>query len=303
MSKFNRGLSDGFVEALKSNYSKPESWWRPFLNNKESVIAIRKNYLNVYYRGASLLELRQSPDKTIRGSIDYKYLLRPKLEPAKREYVAIVDGKPCIPEDAFMKDLNEIGGHITDLQKAAKPYTDAEKTGVHHIFQGNPNILDVEIAITGDRETSSRRLDFAAVQEADLAILFYEAKTFANLIENETKVVEQMERYTHLLEECRSDIVRSYGRICKNLYELYGLTQRHPKRHEFLGRILNKTTDLHVDVQPILVVFGFDDDQKKGRLTQLRNRLEAELGKNMVVCRGEARDWRLPLQPAAERTP
>lgn len=286
MSNFNRGLRDDFIEALKSNYSKSESWWRPFLNNKESVIAIRKNYLNVYYRGASLLELRQSSDKTIVGSIDYKYLLRPKLE-RRREYVAIVDGKPCIPEDAFMKDLNGSEGHITDLQKAAKPYTDAEKTGVHHILQGNPNILDVEIKL------SSGRLDFAAVQEADLAILFYEAKTFANLIKNETKVVEQMERYTHLLEECRSDIVRSYGRVCKNLYELYGLTQRHPKHHKFLGRILNRTTDLHVDVQPILVVFGFDNDQKKGRLTQLRNRLEAKLGKNKVVCKGEARELKI----------
>lgn len=291
MSKFNRGLSDAFLETLKSDYNKPRTWWRPFLSNKKSFIAIRENYLNVYYRGASLLKLSQSSDKTVKGRIHYKYLLRPELK-GEPKYVDIVDGKPRIPKDAFMNDLNEIEDPITDLQKAVKSYTDAEKTGVHRIFQKNCNTLDVEVDFPGGK---NYRLDLTAIRKEDLTILFYEAKTFSylkNLKKKGPSVVEQqIKKYTDLLQKHRCEIVDSYSQVCKNLYELYGLTQPDSPRYKFLGRILDRTKELSVDVHPRLLVFGYDKDQKKGTLQEIQGGLEDRLGKGMVFCKGDAKEF------------
>ena len=53
---FNRGLCDAFVEVLNNEYGKG-GWWRNLVDDKETFLAIRENYLNVYYRGNSLLKL------------------------------------------------------------------------------------------------------------------------------------------------------------------------------------------------------------------------------------------------------
>ena len=54
-SSFYRGLSKTYLEALEALTDQPQgNWWRDVLARRDLVIAIRADYLNVYYRGAGI---------------------------------------------------------------------------------------------------------------------------------------------------------------------------------------------------------------------------------------------------------
>src|SRR4051794_13606287 len=51
VSDFRHGLSDRTVAALNRFYDAPGSWWRALADDPGLVVAIRDEYLNVYYKG------------------------------------------------------------------------------------------------------------------------------------------------------------------------------------------------------------------------------------------------------------
>ena len=46
-----------FVEALNELYDQPDSWWRRLVDDRSLFLAVRDNYVNVYWLGCSLLRL------------------------------------------------------------------------------------------------------------------------------------------------------------------------------------------------------------------------------------------------------
>jgi hypothetical protein len=56
MSMFNRGIDKRFIDRLNAEYER--GWWRSIVCDLELFVAIRENYLNVYWNGNSLLRLR-----------------------------------------------------------------------------------------------------------------------------------------------------------------------------------------------------------------------------------------------------
>ena len=90
--RFNRGLSDDFVKALNDEYRKG-GWWRNLVDDPKTFLAIRDDYVNIYYRGCALLMLRLNGNR-LHGLIHYKYLLRPSAPDGIPEYVTALDGKP-----------------------------------------------------------------------------------------------------------------------------------------------------------------------------------------------------------------
>ena len=55
---FSRGLRVEFVEALNELYDQPGSWWRRLVDDQGLFLAVRDNYVNVYWLGCSLLRLK-----------------------------------------------------------------------------------------------------------------------------------------------------------------------------------------------------------------------------------------------------
>ena len=53
-TKFNRGLDSEFVNHLNGLYDEPDGWWRGFVDDEELFLAIRENYVDIYYRGHCL---------------------------------------------------------------------------------------------------------------------------------------------------------------------------------------------------------------------------------------------------------
>lgn len=121
-------------------------------------------------------------------------------------------------------------------------YAGDEKTGVPRIALNNANVLDVEIAFSG----SGQRIDPAAVHETDDGpmLVLYEAKHLSNkelrAEDGAPPLVDQLDRYSSLLEETAEALETSYLRVCRNLRDTRGLQQRHPaERHALYERVLS----------------------------------------------------------------
>ena len=291
---FNRGLSVEFVKALNDEYAK-NGWWRAMVDDTDLFVAIRSDRVNVYYRGCSLADVWMESGQVV-GQTHYKYLLRPRVEPA---YVRFDEGKYDHRDgiDLFVESPKE----VKELKAAATPYAGEEKTGVHGIIGANHNILDVEIAfgLRGKEQSnpSAPRVDFAAVRESNGGgeVVFYEAKRFANRGalraggSNQADVVAQIEEYSRLLRDNRSKVVEGYARVCSNLLGLHGM-QRRSKRHKWLERIANKPMSIDENVR--LVVFGFDNDQKGGAAWAQHIEPLRALWPDRVLLKGETKDFR-----------
>jgi hypothetical protein len=72
MFHFKRGISQPFVDRLNDEYDA-EGWWKAIADDRELFIAIRDGYINVYWKGNSLLKLWQAGNDLV-GEIHYKYL-------------------------------------------------------------------------------------------------------------------------------------------------------------------------------------------------------------------------------------
>ena len=270
LAGFNRGLEREFVEKLNEMYERGD-WWHKFVDDRDLFLAIRDNYLNVYYRGCSLLKLSYK-NRTVVGEINYKYLLRPHI--GKSEYVGIVDGRPSLPEGLFLDRVDR----VHELKAMARKYAGDEKTGVHNIIRANENVVDVEVAFGG---SSNLRIDLAALKPTDrgAVLVFFEAKHFSNqgLRANEDGspgVLRQIDAYSEILRTNQEQVVSSYRRVLNNMIDLRGVRERHPARH----RILERTVDaeIQLDDKVGLVVFGFDADHQRdgARWRHHRTRLE-----------------------------
>src|SRR5579864_4538077 len=109
-STFRRTLSPQLKAALTSDNAP--AWWRAMTNDPELFIAPRDGYLNVYYRGNSLVRLTASSCGQLLGEVHYKYLLKPELQNAYWKMTH--DGK-LLHGDAsdlrlsdFFHDLNDL---------------------------------------------------------------------------------------------------------------------------------------------------------------------------------------------------
>ena len=266
---FNRGISDEFLEALNNEYKKG-GWWRNLVDDEETLVAIRENYLNVYYRGNSLLKL----DYTSSGfqpHTDSAFLSRRDIY----DNLADVEGLK-----------NAVNSHVHDSQKGQE-----EKYGVHDIIHNSCNgakILDVEIRFKGYGE---KQPDLSALCEVDedVEVRFYEAKHFSNRSnlrkqEGLPKVIGQVHNYSKFVKEHRSELVKSYRKVCRNLVRLRGIAQRLPERHKLLERIADGSAELRINPNVWLIVFGFDADQKADQNWQKHEKkLFDELGDRLIM--------------------
>lgn len=288
MQRFNRGLSDDFVHALNEEYRKG-GWWRNLVDDRETFLAIRDAYVNVYYRGCSLLKLRHD-ERGLRGEVHYKYLMQPELG---REYISVVDGIPNLEEHGRLVLMTNLA-NVHDLKRAAEPFAGDEKGGVDSIIHRNPSVLDVEIDVAG-----RDRIDLAALRRREdrVEVRFYEAKLFSNKdlrSEGTPKVMRQMQNYARALQRYCADIGDSYVRVCRNLSELAGVAGRHRERDELLKSVAEGSAELHIDTEPRLLVFGFDADQRDGQTWRRHREKLHQALPGRVFMVGNPKNFTLP---------
>ena len=304
MKNFRRGITDKkFISVLKEKYQEG-GWWKDVVDDKELFVAIRYEYLNIYYQGNSLIKLSfDKKNDNLVAETHYKYLCRPDTKPClittrpngsfflKRS--SREDKKRAI-DDYLIHNLTE----VDSIKKASTAYGGVEKEGIQKILNCNGNIIDLEIALTKEAEddegnieeikgATAKRIDFAAFQKNTdhYDLLFFEAKHFSNKElrakgDSLPSVLKQISRYRKLLEKYKNEIIESYKLVCCNLCELLPPDQLD----QSIIDIASGTYAIKVDIEPCLVLFGFDEDQRTGVYWgPHKEKLVSSLGKKFLA--------------------
>ncbi|MDP3151464.1 MAG: hypothetical protein Q8N23_02260 [Archangium sp.] len=300
-------MSPEFINALNECWERG-GWWQQVVEDKDLILGIRDESLNVYYGGASLIRVDFRGGR-IRAQTHYKYLV---TSPEAGDYVSFLVGtsgqlEPVAGGGGAQISPNE----LRELKSNARAHSGEEKSGVHKIALSNRvGVLDLEVAfvaVGGDASQASSEEhsdDGGTLDRIDLAVLeaktehprliFFEAKHFTNKELRSSRpappVFEQLERYEEDLVHYSGQIKETYQRVASNLLALTGKIQTNDERRGLLEKTVEK---LEIDTRPQLLVFGFDDDQKKGDAWARHSaKLEAHF-KGRYHVRGDPSGFRL----------
>jgi hypothetical protein len=306
-SDSNHGVSDAFLDHLDQlARQKGGSWWRDVLLRDDVFLAIRRNSLNVYYRGGSIFRIDDRGDGTASPKAHVKYLVRQQQALAE-----LVDGE--FRPNGIGWTHYVVGETLKDMIRAASDLAGAEKSGLHPLIIGSPAVIDVEIALSRAQESevngstadgtgspASRnldRLDVATLerQGTDIAVVFHEAKHFSNAAlrarNGSPAVVDQLRRYRSTLSHHTPALIARYQAACRAMVRLDAM-RRHvrldagngvpPPLDPTVQKVATGNAVLTIDPNPRLIVFGFDADQKKGQLQIILNALQ-ETDPNLAV--------------------
>ncbi len=315
-SPFRRFLSPAFVQALAELTKSPNgAWWRDVLLNRDLILAVRTDSLNVYHRGASIFRVALQDGEPV-AETHVKYLVR-----QRQAYAPLsADGRfQHNPADALWTSYTG-PATLREMLSAATSLAGSEKRGLHELIKGSPRVIDVEINLRGSRLDPAEepqpdafledntptattptkegtvlqdRLDAATLEARDgqLWVVFHEAKHFANVElragpNRAPKVSEQIQRYRRSIASHADEIKTTYQDVCEALTKLHAmrgeLLQAKGVEASPLDPLIARAAEgelLHVDPEPRLIVFGFDKDQREGQIWQRhRERLSKEFG-------------------------
>lgn len=213
-----RGLSPAFRDALTALTDAPDgSWWRDVLARRDLVLAVRDEYLNVYYRGAALFRVERRGEALVPVT-HAKYLARR----VQGETALLPDGRFALDPVRALWPGYAGPATLAEMMAAAAALAGPEKIGLHPLLLASPHVVDVEItlgggpvalsdtatdgalvaaeavagtaedapaagsaAVSASAPTASPRpdrLDVATLEERDgtVFVVFHEAKHFAN---------------------------------------------------------------------------------------------------------------------------
>lgn len=275
-----RGLSEDFLAALRAlaEDEREPNWWRDVLADPRLLVAVRREGLDVHYRGGSLSQVGCEGGRIV-ANTHVKYLMR-------QEQVRI----PLDADGMFSKDPGPAlweryqGPETLEATiAAAKAYAGEEKAGVHDPVRRAPPVVDVEIALaspaeTGEATSAARnRIDVASPNETEggrLALVFHEAKRFANGDPRakgggEPKVLGQMRDYEGAIAARAAILPGEYARVAKALVAIDAmrrpLLEARNEKPAPLDPMIPRAAEgepIAVDPKPRLVVFGFDEAQR-----------------------------------------
>jgi hypothetical protein len=311
---FQRGLSDDFVEELRKLAKTESSWFRDVLTDKKLIIGIRKNYLDIYCKGQRIFQVSWNKrDHGMKITTHPKFL----VDPALRKPVSFDGKKFCIRGISPLISSYEQGKTLGKMKTAAEIYSGVEKQGVHAIFDANPGVVDIEVALSrsadqeervGHDETDSGKLRRRKAERIDIACFepsgekvhlhFWEAKHYSNgelWASGNTlpPVVGQVSRYKELIKKYRNDILKSYRTVANNLVEIAKMTGREEQLSKLIRRVA-AGAELVADEPPEVGVAIFGFGKADGAGCRHKRMIEKLQGEGLAVAaRGEARGMKL----------
>ena len=273
MSIFNHGLSPEFISQLAEEANK-DSWWADVLNDPKLFVAIRHNYLNVYWRGQSLFCV--SNPSGLKVTTHQKYLVDP----------ALASQVPLKTDGSF--DVESIIKHgvisryegpktLAKMKKAAGLFSKLEKTGCHEIAVNNPAVIDFEIAFGGTVSSGddgdkkgAPRADLASIERGkgeNARLVFWEAKHYSNgelrADDGLAPVCAQVKIYQNYLRDNRGAVEESYTRVAANLVDISNMRLGRPLS-PLIAEVVARKGRLTLGDEPKvgLIIFGFDAGQR-----------------------------------------
>jgi hypothetical protein len=289
MVQFKRGISNPFVAALKE-LAVTAGWWRDVLSDPSLLIAVRNEYLNVYWYGQSIFKITR-PSGRVTASTHPKYLLDPDLSK-----LVSFDGKLFSVDElrrtGFIEKYD--AKTLSKLKRSAERYAVGEKIGVHSIWNGNPAVIDVEIDFSvGGQKGRADVATFEPVGDS-VKLVFWEAKLFSNKElraspGREVPVLGQIKKYRQILKNI-SGVLESYRQVASNQVALAEMSGGNRKPSKTILAVAKTPSKLEMS-DPVdfgLLIYDFDEPQRKAFGSHLE-RLTADLGKVRVRSKGSVR--------------
>ena len=187
-------------------------WWKRILNDKTLYVNIRKgNRINVYYHGASVMELSINRDKSIQGKIHSKYILFQETQTDKNGY------RKDISPETIVENLPSIKNAIIANQATSNPEGLSEKA-IQGIMYVEGKYIDTEFEYVHPNRLITR-IDLTTIND-DGMIEFVELKRISDprllkkdmSLKNE-EIRKQIDDYNSFIEGHKNEIIQYYKQL------------------------------------------------------------------------------------------
>ena len=187
-------------------------WWKRILNDKTLYVNIRKgNRINVYYHGASVMELSINRDKNIQGKIHSKYILFQETQTDKNGY------RKDISPKTIVENLPSIKNAIIANQATSNPEGLSEKA-IQGIMYVEGKYIDTEFEYVHLNRLITR-IDLTTIND-DGMIEFVELKRISDprllkkdmSLKNE-EIRKQIDDYNSFIEGHKDEIIQYYKQL------------------------------------------------------------------------------------------
>ena len=239
MHHFRRGLDAEVEKAAKDFFSSgigKKIIEADYCGRPAFQVCIRNNYLNVYWRGCSVLKYYPLPEQF---TIHYKYVEAKK--PGKnKNYVKLdsFEGDLRFNKDwGFSKKIIEpaYDGNIPCLKNYCDPHGEKSRLSTY-IDHEEPLLMDLEVAFSRINDKDDNKKDFVADRIDMAELVMQDNSPVLRLVEvklaadprlrsiSRPEIMTQMKRYREFLSIQKPNILDSYMKIARNYKEL-GITQ------------------------------------------------------------------------------
>ena len=197
---------------LFTELSKLPEWWKRILNDMTLYVNIRKgNRINVYYHGASVMELSINRDKSIQGKIHSKYILFQETQTDKNGY------RKDISPKTIVENLPSIKNAIIANQATSNPEGLSEKA-IQGIMYVEGKYIDTEFEYVHPNRLITR-IDLTTIND-DGMIEFVELKRISDprllkkdqSLKNE-EIRKQIDDYNSFIEGHKNEIIQYYKQL------------------------------------------------------------------------------------------
>jgi len=243
------------LEKIIEDQLKESSLWSNKIEqdckNQNVFLAIRDNRVDFYHKGGRLFTYDSSGFRT------------------HLKYASVItsNGEDYLTESKMSdyKLISDFESNYQRIKENCSNYSGIEALGVSDLYHkhsylsgGNVVVLDIEISFESlDKKNNQDRIDILLYNIKSKTLQFVEAKHFSNKeiwSEATPKVKSQISRYESQIAKNKKDILFEYAEYTKRLNSIFGKSLPVPTNIE------DKVT---------LLIFGFDNDQKNGRLKKL----------------------------------
>jgi hypothetical protein len=249
---FKRYLTDNTIDGLRRDKLFTERL-EPDIQKRNVFPAIRQGRVDFYHKGGKIFSYQNgfSTHKKYASAIrsNSDYISESDLQQKVKVITNFFDGYEQIKENCSLYSWVEAEGISRIYHKY--PFTNNDLVVV---------VLDIEISFEAKSEERSQdRIDILLFNKKTQELRFYETKHYSNselwAVEGTSpRAVSQIQQYEEQIQEKGKDILSEYCNYVRIVNDLFGCGLPEPKS------IDNKVT---------LLVFGYDRDQKRGRMQKL----------------------------------
>jgi len=248
-------MKRGLEKTIESNLRKSNLWTHKIKNDCKAqnvFLAIRNNQVDLYHKGGRLFCFDGNGFKT-----HLKYAS-----------VIIANGKDYLTESELSgyRLASDFETNYQRIKENCSNYSRIEASGVSdlyhkHSYLSDRNdvvVLDIEVSFESLNEKNKQdRIDILLYNKDSKTLQFIEAKHYSNKeIWSKTtpEVISQIKRYESQIAKRKPKILLEYSEYVRILNRIFNITLPEPK---------------DIEDKVALLIFGFDNDQRDGRLKKL----------------------------------